>query len=72
MQGQRGNYKDKVCLVSAENSFIEADKLHAGKSKGKAALMLLKSFLIINHHLFRQGFCNTTMDEYLNAYKVQG
>ena len=57
MQSQGGNYKDKVCLVSAaKNSFIEADKLHAGKSKGKAALMLLKSFLFINNHLFRRGF----------------
>ena len=57
MQRQGGNYKDKVCLLSAaKNSFIEADKLHAGKSKGKAALMLLKSFLFINNHLFRRGF----------------
>ena len=33
----------------ANNSF----KLHAGKSKRKAAAMLLKSFLITHDHLFR-------------------
>ena len=44
-----GNYKEKLSFLPlwANNSF----KLHAGKSKRKAAVMLLKSFLIIHDHL---------------------
>ena len=52
MQGQRGwklQGKTFFLLLWATNSF----KLHAGKSKRKAAVMLLKSFLIIHDHLPR-------------------
>ena len=52
MQGQLGwKLQGKLSFLRlwANNSF----KLHAGKSQRKAAVMLLKSFLIIHEHLLR-------------------